>query len=129
MELVFPLRSIPMVISSLPKPLLLICSPETLSHYRCQHPSCDQKFSQKVVACNHVCCNHLYVPLACLYCSAYNSPKMHWYSVSAWEHYTHKHIQENLPIHPDDPSFYQQFSETISPTVEARRRPPIHSSI
>ena len=34
---------------------------------------------------------------------------MQWYSVSAWEHHTHEHIQDNLPIHPDDPSFYEQF--------------------
>ena len=72
MELVLPLRSIPMVIASLPKPLY---GPKTLSHYRCQHPSCDQEFSQKAAACHHVCCDHLNMALACLYCSADNSPK------------------------------------------------------
>ena len=36
---------------------------------------------------------------------------MHWYSASAWEHHTCKHIQDNLPIHPKNPAFYQQFSE------------------
>ena len=43
---------------------------------------------------------------------------MHWYSVSAWEHHTQKHAQENLPIYPDDPAFLQQFAndEAISST-------------
>ena len=36
---------------------------------------------------------------------------MCWYSASAWKHHTQRHIQDNLPIHPDDPTFYQQFSE------------------
>ena len=36
---------------------------------------------------------------------------MHWYSVSAWEHQTCKHVQENLPIYPDNPAFFQQFVE------------------
>ena len=35
---------------------------------------------------------------------------MHWYSASMWEHHTHKHVQDNLPIHPDDPAFFQQFA-------------------
>ena len=34
---------------------------------------------------------------------------MHWYSASAWEHHTCQHIQENLPIYPDDTTFSQQF--------------------
>ena len=37
---------------------------------------------------------------------------MHWYSASAWEHHTHKHVQNNLPIYPDDPTFFQQFAKT-----------------
>ena len=57
---------------------------------------------------------HLHVALACLYCSADNSSKMHWYSASAWEHHTQRHIQDNLSIHPDDPTFYQQFSEAAT---------------
>ena len=36
---------------------------------------------------------------------------MHWYSASTWEHHTHKHVQDNLPIHPDDPTFFQQFAK------------------
>ena len=35
---------------------------------------------------------------------------MQWYSASTWEHYTLKHLKENLPIHPDDPEFSQQFA-------------------
>ena len=34
---------------------------------------------------------------------------MQWYSTSAWEHHSLKHLKENLPIHPDDPKFSQQF--------------------
>ena len=73
--------------------------------------SCDQEFSQKVVACNHEHCNHLNIALACLYFSFDNTPRMHWYSASTWKHHTHKHIQDNLPIHRDNPAFFQQFSE------------------
>ena len=29
---------------------------------------------------------------------------------SAWEHCTSTHTKENLPIHPDDPAFSQQFA-------------------
>ena len=36
---------------------------------------------------------------------------MHWYSASAWEHHTYKHAQDNLPIYPDEPAFFQQFTE------------------
>ena len=64
------------------------------------------------MACNHVHHDHLHVALACLYCSANNSPKMQWYSASAWEHHTRKHVQDNLPIHPYDPAFSEQFGET-----------------
>ena len=35
---------------------------------------------------------------------------MCWYSISAWEHHTCKHAQDNLPIFPDDPAFFQQFT-------------------
>ena len=35
---------------------------------------------------------------------------MQWYSASAWEHHTLAHSKENLPIHPDDPAFSQQFA-------------------
>ena len=32
------------------------------------------------------------------------------YSASTWEHHTLTHSKENLPIHPDDPAFSQQFA-------------------
>ena len=76
-KLVFPLKSVPPVIAGLPKLLLPLHGPESLSHYRCQHPSCDQEFSQKVAACNHVHHDHLNMALACLYCSFSNTPRMH----------------------------------------------------
>ena len=111
-ELVFPLRSLSPIIAGILESFLPLRGPETLSCYRCQHQSCDEEFSQKAVACNHVCRDHLNMALACLYCSANNSPKMRWYSASAWEHHTCRHTQDNLPIHPDDPGFYEQFSAT-----------------
>ena len=110
-ELVFPFKSPSPVIAGIPESLVPLHGPETCSHYRCQYPSCDEELSQKAAACNHVCHDHLHVALACLYCSANNSPKMQWYSTSAWEHHTHKHAQDNLPIHPDDSGFYEQFGE------------------
>ena len=109
-ELVFPLESISLVITSLPESFLPLCGPETLSCYRCQYPSCTLELSQKAAACNHVCHDHLNIALVCLYCSFESNPKMHWYSASAWEHHTHQHIQENLPIYPDDSTFSQQFT-------------------
>ena len=111
-ELVFPLKYIPLIIASLPELFLPLHGPETLSHYRCQHTSCNQEFSQKAVACNHVCCDHLNIALACLYCSFDDNPKMWWYSASTLEHHTCKHALNNLPIYPDDPAFFQQFAET-----------------
>ena len=99
------------VITAIPESLLSLFGPETLSSSRCQYPSCDEEFSQKAVAYNHVHCDHLHVALACLYCSANNSPKMWWGSTSVWECHTYKHVQDNLPIHPDDPDFYEQFGE------------------
>ena len=77
-ELAFPLKSISPIISGIPELLLPLCGSETLSRYKCQHPSCNQEFLQKAAACNHVCHDHLHVALACLYCSADNSSKMHW---------------------------------------------------
>ena len=47
-ELVFPMKSIPLVVAGIPEILLPLCSPETLSCYRCQYPNCTQVFSQKV---------------------------------------------------------------------------------
>ena len=37
-------------------------------------------------------------------------PNYCWYSASAWEHHTLTHSKENLPIHPNDPAFSQQFA-------------------
>ena len=74
-KLVFPLKSISLVISGIPESLLPLCCLKTLSCYKCQHPSCDQEFSHKAVACNHVHCDHLNVALACLSCSAVISQK------------------------------------------------------
>ena len=82
-ELVFPLKSPSPVFTGIPESLLPLHVPETHSHYRCQYPSCNEEFSQKAAACNHMCHGHLHVALACLYCSANNSPKMWWHSVSA----------------------------------------------
>ena len=62
------------------------------------------------MACNHVHHNHLNIAHACLYCTFENNPKMQWYSASALEHHSLKHLKENLPIHPDDPNFFQQFA-------------------
>ena len=104
-ELAFPLKSIPTVVAGLLKSYLLLHGPETLSQYQCQFPSCTLEFSQKAAACNHICHDHLKVALACLYCSFENNPQMQWYSASAWEHNSLKHLKENLPIHPDFPLF------------------------
>ena len=68
-------------------------------------------FFQKQQPATIVDHDHLHVTLACLYCSANNSSKMQWYSTSAWEHHTHKHMQDNLPIYPDDSTFYEQFGD------------------
>ena len=59
---------------------------------------------------------------------------MWWYSTSAWEHHTHKHIQDNLPIHPNDPAFSEQFGKistlpsvskltsTLPPSINIHKR-------
>ena len=47
-ELAFPTKSIPLVVAGIPEFFLPLCSPETLSPYRCHHPDCIQAFSQKV---------------------------------------------------------------------------------
>ena len=54
-ELGFPLKSISPVISGIPELFLPLHGPKTLSWCKCQHPSCNQEFSQKAAACNHVC--------------------------------------------------------------------------
>ena len=100
-KLVFPFAGIS-------KMYLPLCGPKTLYHYHCQVLSCTLDFAQKLAACNHVHHDHLNVPLACLYCSFENNPKIHWYSTSAWEHHARKHLKDNLPIFPDNPTFPQQ---------------------
>ena len=109
-ELVFPLKSIPTVVAGIPEPFLPVYGPDTLSLYHCQFPSCTLQFSQKAAACNHFQHDHLNVALACLYCSFEHNPKIRRYSASSWEHHTLTHSKENLPIHPDDPAFSQQFA-------------------
>ena len=74
-ELVFPLKSTA-VTAGLPEAYLSICGPETLSQYCCQFPSCSLEFSPKAAACSYICCDHLSVTLACLYCSFEHNPKM-----------------------------------------------------
>ena len=39
---------------------------------------------------------------------------MCWYSTSAWEHHSIKHLKDNLPIFPDNPTFPQQFMSPSS---------------
>ena len=109
-ELVFPLKSVPTVTAGIPESFLPVCGLETLSLYCCQFPSCTLEFSQKAAACNHTQCDHLNVALACLYCCFEHNPKICCYSASAWDHHTSTHSKENLPIHPDDPAFSQQFA-------------------
>ena len=88
-----------------------------------------RNFLRKQQPADHACHDHLHVGLACLYSSANNSPKMQWYSTSAWEHHTHKHVQDNFPFHPDDPAFYEQFGEVdILPSTSklTSTPPPFH---
>ena len=115
-ELVFPTWAIPLVIAGIPESLLPICRPEGESHYRCQFTDCTQIFLQKAAACIHVHHDHLNVALACLYCSGRDSPKMWWFSASAWEKHIHKHSQDGLPLFPDDPAFTQLSPETLPST-------------
>ena len=115
-ELVFPTQAIPLVIAGIPESLLPIHGPEAQSHYRCQCIDCTQIFLQKAAACTHVHCDHLNVALACLYCSGRENPKMQWFSASAWEKQICKHLQNGLPLFPNDPAFTQLFSETLPST-------------
>ena len=55
---------------------------------------------------------------------------MHWYSASAWEYHTCKHTQENFPIYPDDPAFFQQFTEEEAVPSTSKFTPELpHSKI
>ena len=42
---------------------------------------------------------------------------MQWYSASAWEHHSRKHLKDNLPIYPDDPTISQLFMSAPSDVV------------
>ena len=112
-ELVFPTQAIPLVIAGIPESFLPIHGPEAQSCYRCQFTDCTQIFLQKAAACTHVCHDHLNVALACLYCSGRDNPKMQWFSASAWENNICKHLQDGLPLFPDDPAFTQLSPETL----------------
>ena len=48
-ELVFSMKSVPTVITGIPKPFLSVCGLEALSLYHCQFPSCTLEFSQKLL--------------------------------------------------------------------------------
>ena len=95
-ELVFPFKSIPLVIAGIPKYFLPLSGPKVQSHYHCQVPQCGLDFAQKAAACNHVWHDHLNVALACLYCNFEDNPKMHSYSATALENHTAKHHKDNF---------------------------------
>ena len=116
-ELDFPTQAIPLVKAGIPESLLPICGPEAQSCYRCQFTDCTQIFLQKAAACTHVCHDHLNVALACLYCSGRDNPKMQWFSASAWEKHIHKHLQDGLPLFPNNPAFTQLSPETLPSTA------------
>ena len=122
MELVFPMQAIPLVIVGIPESLLPICGPEIQLRYRCQFTDCTQIFWQKAAACTHICCDHLNVALACLYCSGRENPKMHWFSSSAWEKHVCKYSHDGLPLFPDDPTFTQLSPKTLPSTSSSTPR-------
>ena len=115
-ELVFPMQSIPLVVACIPESFLPLHGPEIQSHYRCQFPDCVQIFLQKAAACTHISHNHLNVALANPYCSGKETPKMQWFSASAWENHAHKHTQDGLCIFPDDPAFSYLSPEALPST-------------
>ena len=121
-ELVFPKQAIPLVIAGIPESLLPIRGPETQLWYRCQFADCTQIFLQKAAACMHICCDHLNVALACLYCSSRENPKMCWFSSSAWEKHICKHSQDGLSLFPDDPAFTQLSPKTLPSTSSSTPR-------
>ena len=125
--LVFPFKSSPLVVAGIPETYLPLCCPDTLSQYHCQVHSCTLEFAQKAAASNNVCHDHLNIALACLYCIFENTHKMQWYSASAWEHHSMKHLKDTLPIYPDDPAFCQQFmgipSDDVIPCTSKQNLP------
>ena len=52
---------------------------------------------------------------------------MHWYSASAWEHHSTKHLKDDFPIYPDDPTFSQQVmgapSDDVVPSTSRQSLP------
>ena len=52
---------------------------------------------------------------------------MWWYSASAWENHSLKHLKDNLPIYPDYPTFSQQFlgvpSDDVIPCTSKQNLP------
>ena len=110
------MQAILLVIAGIQEYLLPIHGPEAQSHYRCQFTDCTQIFLQKATACTHVCHDHLNVALACLYCSDRDNPKMQWFSASVWENHVCKHLQDGLPLFPDDPPITQLLPETLPST-------------
>ena len=127
-ELVFPMKSIPLVITGIPEAILPLHGPETLSCYRCQFPDCTQVCSQKASVCNHIHCDHLNVALACIYGSGNKNPKMHWYSASAWERHVQKCTQENLPIFSNDLAFVNLPPEAV-PCTSGSTSDPLSADI
>ena len=115
-ELAFPMKSIPLVITGIPKAFLPLCGPETLSHYRCQFSDCTQVFLQKASVRNHLHCSHLNVALACIYCA------------SAWESHVWKHTQENPPIFPNDLAFANLPPEAV-PSTSGSTSDPLSADI
>ena len=121
-ELVFPMQAIPLVIAGIPESLLPICGAKMQLQYRCQFADCTQIFLQKAAACTHICCDHLNVALACLFCSSRENPKMCWFSSSAWEKHICKHSQDGLPLFPSDPVFTQLSPKTLPSTSSSTPR-------
>ena len=72
--------------------------------------------SKKQQLALHVHWDHLNVAVACLYCSGRDNPKMRWFSASAWEKHVHKHLQDGLPLFPNDPVFTQLSPEVLPST-------------
>ena len=120
-ELVFPMKSIPLVVAGIPEVFLPLHSSETLSRYRCQFPTCTQAFSQKASACNHI--HHDHLNLSCIYSSGKENPKMCWYSASGWESHVCKHTQDDLPIFPNVPAFAHLPLEAVPSTSGSTSNP------
>ena len=122
-ELVFPMKSIPLIVAGIPESLLPLHGPETLSCYRCQYPKCIQAFHKMQQAVTIFACSHLNVALACLYCSSKENPKMHLYSASAWKSHVCKHSQDDLPIFHNDLTFAHLPLEAIPSTSSSTSEP------